>query len=59
MSMFDYVKCRYPLPENLPADEVFQTQGLTNALMEYTISEEGQLQENSGNEDWSDFTGTI
>jgi len=59
MSMFDWVQCRYPLPANLPPGDAFQTKDLTNALLHYRITEEGRLEEGSGAEDRSAFTGTI
>jgi hypothetical protein len=59
MGMFDYVKCLYPLPDNIPDDEAFQTKDLTNVLADYTITTDGHLKENSGNEDLSHFTGKI
>ncbi len=59
MGMFDYITCLYPLPEGLPPGERFQTKDLTNALMEYTITADGHLQEASASEDRTGFTGTI
>ena len=59
MGMFDYLECRYPLPTNLTPGGAFQTKDLTNALMRYVITEDGRLEESSGAEDRSDFTGTI
>ena len=47
MGMFDYITCLYPLPEGLPPGERFQTKDLTNALVEYTITADGHLQEDS------------
>jgi len=54
MGMFDYVKCKAKLPlneelSNLPIDwnEVsFQTKDLENCLLDYTISQSGELIEN-------------
>jgi hypothetical protein len=59
MGMFDYITCLYLLPEGLPPGERFQTKDLTNALVEYTITADGHLQEDSASEDRTDFTGTI
>ena len=57
--MFDWVECRYPLPTNLGPGDGFQTKDLTNALLLYVITEDGRLEENSGAEDRSNFTGTL
>ena len=59
MGMFDYVECRYPLPTNLAPGAAFQTKDLTNLLLHYVITEEGRLEESSGAQDQSGFTGTI
>ncbi len=59
MGMFDHVECRYPLPENIPAGELFQTKDLDNLLLEYTITEDGRLEEKSATADLSEFTGKI
>jgi hypothetical protein len=59
MGMFDYVECRYPLPANLLPGDAFQTKDLMNAMMHYVITEDGRLEESSGAEDRSDFTGTV
>jgi hypothetical protein len=59
MGMFDHVECRYPLPENVPAGELFQTKDLANLMLEYMITEDGRLEEKSGTEDLNEFTGKI
>jgi hypothetical protein len=42
MGMFDYIRCKYPLPPEFQ-DTVFQTKSLECALLFYEISEAGQL----------------
>lgn len=57
MGMYDYVICEYPLPGNPPEwAKEFQTKDLDCQMDTYTITADGRL---VGNEDLSDFTGTI
>ena len=57
MGMFDYIKCSYPLPIEIPAwMGQFQTKDLTCYLEEYEISADGLLVCLSDpSEDWSDY----
>jgi hypothetical protein len=44
MGMFDYIVCKYPLPNNFDAtNTTFQTKSLHCHLDKYTISSEGIL----------------
>lgn len=44
MGMFDYVDCKYPLPDAPPVqNERFQTKDFEDRLLLYTITEDGRL----------------
>lgn len=43
MGMFDYLKCKYPLPDLAVQDETFQTKSLEKVLGDYTITADGRL----------------
>ena len=43
MGMFDYIKCKYPLPISGLNDINFQTKSLDNCLEQYEIREDGTL----------------
>jgi hypothetical protein len=55
MGMFDYIRCKYPLPIEVPPNQDFQTKSLSNFLELYEIREDGTLwHENYEIEDRSD-----
>lgn len=46
MGMFDNIRCKYPLPVELPnsgADVVFQTKSLDCGMLDFEIREDGTL----------------
>ena len=62
MGMFDYINCKYSLPNQKYIDEwvtdPFQTKCLNNALDEFIISEDGNLildDELENHKGWIDF----
>lgn len=68
MGMFDYIKCKYPLPGTKPhfvtSDSSFQTKDLECMMDSYEITEDGRIVQTSAcwNEtlaDLSTFTGEI
>lgn len=57
MGMFDYLRCKYPLPREGANDLVYQTKDLDCAMDDYEIREDGTLwQEDYDIEDHSDPT---
>lgn len=62
MGMFDYLKCRYPLPVEGANDLDFQTKSLYKRLDDFEIREDGTLWKKPDNEtEWYkfNFTGEI
>lgn len=61
MGMFDYIRCSYPLPIEIPAwMGRFQTKDLTCYLQEYEITTDGLLVCLSDPaENWSDYHGDL
>jgi hypothetical protein len=43
MSCYDEIKCKYPLPIEIPKDTIFQTKSLNRNFDYFEISEYGQL----------------
>lgn len=43
MGMFDYIMCKYPLPDPEMQDHLFQTRDLENNMNRYSITSEGRL----------------
>ena len=62
MGLYDYILCEYPLPGEPPEIAIrafFQTKDLACCMHNYTITAEGLLREDDGEDDRSTFTGTI
>jgi hypothetical protein len=43
MSCYDEIKCKYPLPIEMPEDTIFQTKSFDGVFDRFEISEQGQL----------------
>lgn len=61
MGLFDYVRCRHPLPDGFePGDGLFQTKSMDCPYLNvYVITEDGRLIREDGGEDLSDFHGDL
>src|SRR5919199_863327 len=43
MGLFDEITCKYPLPDPVVQDEIFQTKSFDPIMDRYTITEDGRL----------------
>ena len=64
MGMFDEVRCRYPLPAEIPPwVDWFQTKDLSCDMSQFEITEDGRLVQTGAffgeTEDWSDYHGDV
>ena len=51
MSVYDTIRCEYPLPDPALQDEEFQTKDLNRSLSRYTIASDGRLLRHSPKSD--------